>query len=375
MLSILCASSVMAQSVYDAANIAKKDLNGTARFVGMGGAMGALGGDISTIATNPAGIGVYRSNDAMATFGYSINSTESDYAGNLFETNKHRWNFDNVGVVISTKFGNRTALRYVNFGFNYHRSNSFYRNMTMQGLMGSFEGQYLSQVRYMAQQATNNQAWLNSYTGEQFDYGSSAIYNDADAGWLGAMGYQGWLVDEVGNPPYEYLPIIPDEVDAYFLSNERGGIDAYDFNMAFNVNDRFYFGVTIGAYNVDYNKYSMYDEDYGNGEGYALESFNRIHGGGFDVKLGTIIRPFEYSPLRIGLSLHTPTFYQLTYTTGALLTSDVWLTNEAGVDEKNQYIVNTYHELGNSDMDRDFELQTPWLFNASIGYTVGNYLA
>jgi len=145
--------------------------------------------------------------------------------------------------------------------------------------------------------------------------------------------------------------------------------------MAFNVNDRFYFGVTIGAYNVDYNKYSMYDEDYGNGEGYALESFNRIHGGGFDVKLGTIIRPFEYSPLRIGLSLHTPTFYQLTYTTGALLTSDVWLTNEAGVDEKNQYIVNTYHELGNSDMDRDFELQTPWLFNASIGYTVGNYLA
>ena len=42
-------------------------MNGTARFVGMGGAMGALGGDISTIGTNPAGIGIYRSNDAMLT--------------------------------------------------------------------------------------------------------------------------------------------------------------------------------------------------------------------------------------------------------------------------------------------------------------------
>lgn len=32
-----------AQTVYDATNIASKDLSGTARFVGMGGAMGALG--------------------------------------------------------------------------------------------------------------------------------------------------------------------------------------------------------------------------------------------------------------------------------------------------------------------------------------------
>ena len=46
---MLVATSVSAQTVYDAANIISKDLNGTARFVGMGGAMGALGGDISTI--------------------------------------------------------------------------------------------------------------------------------------------------------------------------------------------------------------------------------------------------------------------------------------------------------------------------------------
>ena len=57
-LGMLGAVPVSAQTVYDAANIANKDLNGTARFVSMGGAMGALGGDISTIATNPAGIGI-----------------------------------------------------------------------------------------------------------------------------------------------------------------------------------------------------------------------------------------------------------------------------------------------------------------------------
>ena len=52
-----------AQTVYDITPIMKTELNGTARFVGMGGAMGALGGDITTMGTNPAGIGIYRSND------------------------------------------------------------------------------------------------------------------------------------------------------------------------------------------------------------------------------------------------------------------------------------------------------------------------
>ncbi len=60
----------MAQTIYDGAKLTGKDLNGTARFVGMGGAMGALGGDISTMGTNPAGIGLYRSNDIMTSFGF-----------------------------------------------------------------------------------------------------------------------------------------------------------------------------------------------------------------------------------------------------------------------------------------------------------------
>ena len=154
-LAMFTAVGAGAQTIYDATNIAQKELNGTARFVGMGGAMGALGGDISTIGTNPAGIGIYRSNDAMLTFGYSMTGTESNYVGNKFETNKNRWSFDNAGFVIASKIGNHTPLRYVNFGFNYHKSKSFYKNMTMQGLMGSIDNQYVSQVRSMAQQATD----------------------------------------------------------------------------------------------------------------------------------------------------------------------------------------------------------------------------
>ena len=368
--AVLTAVGAGAQTGYDAVNLAQKDLNGTARFVGMGGAMGALGGDISTIGTNPAGIGIYRSNDAMLTFGYSSIGTESNYLGSKYEMNKNRWSFDNAGFVFSTKVGNMTSLRFVNFGFNYHKTKSFYKNMTMQGMMGSIDGMYLSQVRTMAQQGTDAQEYVYNRYEEHLNFGSKDIYSDNDAGWLGVLGWQGGLTEEDSETlPYNtYIPLIPGETDAYFLSRERGGIDQYDFNVAFNFNDRFYLGVTLGAYNVDYNKYSLYNElsvDADNREfEYALESFNRISGSGFDVKFGAILRPFESSPLRIGLAVHTPTFYKLTYTTGAVLQNF-----------NDDIIVNTQDYLNGKDMDRDFQLQTPWVFNTSLGYTVGSSLA
>lgn len=384
-LAALASAGAKAQTVYDAVNIAQKDLNGTARFVGMGGAMGALGGDISTISTNPAGIGIYRSNDAMVTMDYSITGSESKFGGNTFEANKNRWSFDNAGFVISTKIGNLTPLRYVNFGFNYHKSKSFYKNMTMGGLLGKVGSDYVSQVASMAMQATDGAyAYYQDYS-SYLDYGKSDIYRNDYAGWLGSMGFQsGLLFEDTETEAYNtYIPYIPSEADALFLSRERGGVDEYDFNVSFNVNDRFYFGVTLGAYAVDYSKYSFYDENYQytweDGkqyeEGYSLESFNRIHGAGIDLKLGAIFRPIEDSPLRVGLAIHSPVYYKLTYTTGALLSSDLFLPAEDGSEVMTHTTVDTYSELGGRDMDRDFELQTPWLFNVSLGYTVGSSLA
>ena len=55
---------VAAQDTYESARLLGSDLNGTARYVGMGGAMDALGADLSTISTNPAGIGLFRHSHA-----------------------------------------------------------------------------------------------------------------------------------------------------------------------------------------------------------------------------------------------------------------------------------------------------------------------
>lgn len=372
--------AVSAQSVYDGGKIADKDLNGTARFVGMGGAMGALGGDITTMGTNPAGIGIYRSNDVMTSFSYSAYGMESKYEGQKSTIDKNRWSFDNIGVVFATKIGNQTPLRYVNFGFNYKRSKSFYKNMSMSGMMGVVENPsnpgspyYVSQTNSMALQATDAEryVWDNSRQHLDFD-NANRIFSDPDAGWLGALGYQGGLTerDRIDNEPDLYVPFLPVEPSSVFNSREKGGIDQYDFNVSFNINDRVYLGLTIGAYDVDYDKYSGYDESYKRGEGYSLESYNNISGSGFDVKMGLILRPFEYSPFRIGFAVHTPTFYKLTYSTSAIVTNDY---RDAKTDELKRIIVDTYDYVG--DMKRDYRLVTPWKYNVSLGYTVGTSLA
>nr|WP_302829056.1 outer membrane protein transport protein [uncultured Bacteroides sp.] len=401
---LITAAPIAAQTVYDAAKIANKDLNGTARFVGMGGAMGALGGDISTIATNPAGIGIYRSNDAMVSFGLSAYGTESNYMGNKINSDKVRASFDNAGFVLATKVGNATNLRYVNFGFNYHRAKSFYRNMSMSGQLGK-----LSQTSQMAAQASPS--LTDPSIGGITNWGNDP-YNDPQIGWLSVMGYDGYLITDLisqeglneilkNNPGYNnYKPYIvngnqvknlkgdlmyitPGEYGgigsngyADYRSTERGGIDQYDFNISFNINDRVYLGFTVGAYAIDYSKYTYYAEDYLGDQKYNLQSWNKIHGSGVDFKFGAIVRPFEYSPLRIGLAIHTPTFYSLDYKTNARLESDVIndldINNEMDVPSGNVglYDVNTYDKL-DGDMIRQFHLQTPWTYNLSLGYTIG----
>lgn len=367
-LATLATASVGAQSAYDATHLANRDLNGTARFVGMGGAMGALGGDISTIGTNPAGIGVYRSNDAMLTLGFSSIGTESKYDGKTFNSDKNRWSFDNAGFVVSTKIGNQTALRYVNFGFNYQKAKSFYRTTMMEGQLA------YSQTDLMANQA--NIMFQNGYDLWQMGQDNINPYDNNGVGWLAALGFDTGLIetdDDPKNPYYNYGI----EPSSNFRSQERGGIDQYDFNIAFNIRDRVYLGFTVGAHDVNYRKSYFYSEkDKGNGDNYNLNSENRIEGIGWNAKLGIIFRPIEESPLRIGLAIHTPIFYSLSYSTSAIMQSNLWFTNDETNEEFQEHFeADTYYELYDKDMKREFDLRTPWKYNVSLGYTVGTGLA
>ena len=69
LLCALYAASAGAQGALDLYTISQTDLRGSARFMSMAGAFGALGADLSTLNQNPGGIGVYRSSEVGMTMG------------------------------------------------------------------------------------------------------------------------------------------------------------------------------------------------------------------------------------------------------------------------------------------------------------------
>ena len=89
----ISAQSAVNLDTYIGAQLATEDLNGTARYVGMGGAMEALGADISTIGTNPAGIGLFRHSQVSGSFGLVSQSDGKSFA----DGSKTNASFDQMG--------------------------------------------------------------------------------------------------------------------------------------------------------------------------------------------------------------------------------------------------------------------------------------
>lgn len=380
-LAMFCAAlsfgSVAAQTtIYDANRVLGSDLNGTARYVGMGGAMGALGGDITTMGTNPAGIGIYRSSDVMVSFGLANNGMKTNFMGNTNSNDKFFGSFDNAGFVYSYKIGNQTPLRFVNFGFNYRRTKSFDRNSLMQGVYVA------SQTEQMADMTNNAGVGLDDLT-------AKGAYSNSRIPWLGILGYDSYLMNPHFNEDGSLAGYNPfyangDNVNGVYNSRERGGLNEFDFNVALNFYDRIYLGATLGVYYLDYTRNSNYSEDFSfqnsNNEwmslgGYTLNNHFNTHGSGVDFKLGIIARPFEDSPFRIGLAVHTPTYYRITEYTSASLDYDV------DVLEGDNYVAksgNTYtQDQWGNDMQSETvnKVVTPWRYNFSLGYTISNIVA
>ena len=114
-------SGMFAQSPIDAYTMSQNDLIGTARFMSMGGAFGALGADLSTLSQNPAGIGVYRSSDVGFTLNLDCQSASADYRGSRASQNQTKFLLNNIGAVGTWRL-NLKAMPNINFGFTYNLS-------------------------------------------------------------------------------------------------------------------------------------------------------------------------------------------------------------------------------------------------------------
>lgn len=351
---IIVAMQMNAQSTYNVTPLFSPELIGTARFVGMGGAMSALGGDISTMSSNPAGIGIYRSCDFATTASINFLNTKADFLGSSLRKNNVNFSFDNIGIVFSGDVGGE-SLKFVNLGVNYTHRNNFRKEFAMNGWYADEDGINLYSQQYQIQN-------IYDYSKPDLENISSDSYWNPRYAWLPLLAADAGLLETNGD--IKYLP-----TDATFFSKDKGGVDQIDFNLSCNIDDRLYLGATFGLQYVDYQRSSIYEEYDNAGVIYTLENWHKTEGSGFDVKLGAIVRPFEYSPFRVGLAFHLPTFYNMTDYSNAYIAGPY--------DDKGDYreMATNWYEAYGEDYIVDYNVTSPWRMNVSAGYTFGNFLA
>ena len=309
-----------AQETYENAKLMGDDLNGTARYVGMGGAMEALGADISTISTNPAGLGLFRHSMVAGSASVKFQSGAPSYANG----SKSHVSFDQLGFVYSMR---TRPNSWLNLAVNYHKSKDF---------------NYILAAANGLQNASQNKQTFDKLNNKVFTKVDDLTYSQIDDLYMNTS-----LYDKTTNT-MTYL----NATDFQMNREHEGYISNFDFSINGNIHDRVFLGITFGVKDVRYKHNGLYTELLAN-DGVVNVSDNReITGTGFGIKAGVIVRPVGDSPFRIGAYVHTPTWYSLT-------TSNTTTMTEGG------RMGETY----------DFKLYTPWKFGFSLGHTVGKNLA
>ncbi len=350
---------VKAQNAMDAYRYSKNDLTGTARSVSMGGAFGALGGDVSGIAINPAGIGVYRNSEVVTTLNFQNSRIETETLnGGKIDESKFNFGFDNLAFVTVFPLNSDVAPT-LNVGFSYNRLKSFDRKYRMgAGELNKSLTDHMAEIstgRGKPASSVN----LDGVSGNQM----WDIWNNQD--WLTVLGYNSSLINETSSGKYE-----SSTKDLYVANNlyarEKGSVSSYDFNIGTTFSNVLSLGLTLSMTDINYRLYSIYTEEFGDGginRGYDMENTLRTDGTGWQVKAGVIVKPIQ--ELRIGVAYHSPTWYDMTDRFFTDLNHD--LTGLKGIaDIPSDYTkgtVGTYNGEDAAVMDYQYRTPDKWTFS------------
>ncbi len=234
-----------------------ENINGTARYNGMSGAFGALGGDVSAIDLNPAGLAVFLNSEFGLTFTNNDTKTRTSFYGNNNNSENDYGIISQSGGVFVFDMHSNTGWRKIALGFNYNITNDF----------------------------------------ENF--------------WF-AEGNSGFapISDFYDNDPVVYV----NSDGQYFENITDGRSSKYTFSFAGQYNDNLYVGASINTYDIEYYQRVLVEEynNDGNGNTFDVSQNQELFtfGEGFSFNLGIISKPNDN--VRLGLALQSPIWYNLT---------------------------------------------------------------
>ncbi|MGB3151782.1 MAG: outer membrane protein transport protein [Maribacter sp.] len=356
----LCAIG-SAQNINDAVRYSTENLQGTARFQAMGGAFGALGGDLSSLNINPAGSAVF--NNSLITLSGSYYGTDNDtnYFGTTNNTSLSDTDINQIGgtFVFKTLDDNSDWKKFT-LAFNYDVVQNFDNRIFASGQSTEgIDNYFLS----FAQGVPFNSILLQD--GEfiedgYLDIGANQGFGDQQA----FLGYYGGLIDPVGedDTTTNYISNANyTTVNQEFSRTTAGQNSKFTLNTATQYRDNLYLGASLNFHSVLYDRLdqlreSGYDAD-SEIQNTTFDNFLRTEGNGFSFSLGAIAKLNEY--VRLGGSYQSPTWYRLTDDFSQRIDSDL---ADEDIDFINFNIVNLFDA---------YRIKTPSKLTGSLAVIFG----
>ena len=293
-------TGVVAQNVYDALRYSQLFYGGTARFMSMGGAFTALGGDISSLSQNPAGIGVFRASELTVTPQLNYINTTSGFYGTTTSDYLYNFNLNQAGFVsniVSNK--GETGLIKLNFGYSFNKTNNFNQSIRINGVSTSS-----SMADYWAGNSEGTLYYdLTGPEGIAFD----VLVTDTIPG-SGRRSYRTAFSNYEANPSSEYGQTITRQISYEGFNGEHA------ISFGGNYSNKIYFGATFGISQLRYASYFEHIESTNEPLVTKFKNFDYIDyfedkGTGYSFKLGAILKPIE--TIRIGVAFHSPIWYHI----------------------------------------------------------------
>ena len=343
-----------AQEPADALRYSFTTQSGTARNQAIGGASGSLGGEFSTLFGNPAGLGFYKTNELVITPAYNIFNNKNTYKGMLSKTSLSKFNLSASGLLFSFDNNLKSNVRNITIALGVNRSADFNSNIFYTGTnnKSSYSEKYLEELIHNNVKDPNRAAI-------DYPYGSSLALNT-------------YLIDTLSGPNgsvagYKSLASVPTGIKQENTINSSGGITDFALGGAVNLRDKLFFGGTITIPVLNYNRNSSFKEsdataNTANNFNYAIINETlETKGAGINAKIGLIYKPVEY--VRLGIAIHSPTFYGLTDKYSTEIITDLEGYGGAGIKRQSSLDFNN-KQRG----ELKYNFSTPWRIIASGSY-------
>ncbi|MEJ7780234.1 MAG: hypothetical protein WKF68_11665 [Daejeonella sp.] len=361
MAAIVAATGELhAQYSGDALLFSQQQYGSTARFKAIGAQTG-VGGDLSSVGSNPAGIGLFTRSEFSITPEFNSYSADAQYLGVRTLGKKDQMSLAHAAVVwnstVTKPKGAKLDQGWIsfNFGLGFNRTNAFGNNISYSGING--QNSVADSYSELANEYINNSDLL----------GLSGRPSDLPSGSLERMAYDNYLIgydNRTINNRY-YFP----ETDVDNTQDQNiirtGSQSEINFTFGGNYGNKFYIGASVGLASINYNSNGEYGEDGFNvteNSDYVL-SYRQSQitkGSGINGKIGAIFRP---SPnVRLGATVQTPTWYTIDDSFGESLETRYAKSVEGATEYLNDEEIYNF----------TYKLRTPMKLSGGIGYFFGN---